>query len=179
MDFFLFFLHWLWWAPPPKKKANAYSHDERCGADGVVYFFFTNAELLFLQDTIKAEAYHRPIRGSSGNTELRSKTGLSYVTATETESNYIPLLVWAQPVVGRFYFTDCVLVSVEVLRPIFQTIEPCCRFSLFPFLMKLRFIVFIQGGVEMNPTLSRCIESHGEQSRIAFCYFAWDSTCPI
>ncbi len=107
--------------------------------DEVCYFIsLRNAELLCLQDTIKAEAHQRPIRVSSANTEQRSKTRLHYMTATRIESNWIPLLVWAHPLTGlcikgSIIIARMVLVSVGVSWPISRITEARSRFLFFLF----------------------------------------------
>lgn len=87
---------------------------------------------------IKAEAYHRPIRVPSAKTEQRSKTGLHYMTATGTESNWILLLLWAHPLMGlcikqTIIIARMMLVSVERLWPSPRITEGGSMFFYFLF----------------------------------------------
>lgn len=148
------FWQWLW-----SSRSYTCTHDKRCATDEVCYFISLAG--VSLQDMIKAEAYHRPIRVSSANTERRSKIGLHYMTATGIESNWIPLLVWAHPLMGLCIKQDIIiarmvlLVSAEVSWPNSWISAAGSTFFIFSFsnnAFKLCIIIIINTIGGLNHT---------------------------
>lgn len=92
--------------------------DEIGGAHDVYYSIsFRNFERLFLQDRIK-DQLGCPVQTLSRD----QRQGLQNTTATDIESDHIPLLVRAHPLMG-LWIKQVIFIAKTVLWPISQITE--------------------------------------------------------